>query len=128
MLTSCFQYLQQFSNVIIHPGDFHMMKENFDIMELLLQSSGFGEIAYQTRMYTSGSFCEVMSGDYYNRAWRIYKVVSKTLEPILSKRFLHEKHPNTSNELVGLASDEIDMVTFESLQGGESLRSRIEVP
>ena len=51
--------------------------------------------------------------------------MSKTLELILSKRFLHEKHPNISNELIGLASDEIDMVKFESFQGGESLRSMI---
>ena len=53
---------QQFSNVIIHPGDFHMIKENFKIVVLLLQSSGFEEILYQTRMCTSGSLCGVMNG------------------------------------------------------------------
>ena len=98
-----------------------MIKENFKIVELFLQSSGFEEIVYQTRMCTSGSLCGVMTGSHYNRAWRIHEVVSEALERILYKRFLHEKHPNVSNELIDLASDEIDMVTFESLQRGESL-------
>ena len=48
--------------------------------------------------------------------------MSEALKRILYKRFLHEKHPNVSNRLIDLASDEIDMVTFESLQHGESLR------
>ena len=37
---------QQFSNVIINLGNFHMIKENFEIMGLLLQSLGFAEFAY----------------------------------------------------------------------------------
>ena len=42
------KYFQQFSNVIIHPGVLHVIKENFKTVELLLQSSGFEEIVYQT--------------------------------------------------------------------------------
>ena len=83
-------------------------------MGLFLQFSGFEEIVYQTRRCTFGYLCGVMRGGHYNRAWRIHEVVSETLERILYKRFLHEKHPNISNELIDLASDEIDMVTFES--------------
>ena len=37
------KYSQQFSNVITHLGDFYVMKENFKLMELLVQCSGFEE-------------------------------------------------------------------------------------
>ena len=37
------KYSQQFSNVIIRLGDFYVMNENFKLMELLVQCSGFEE-------------------------------------------------------------------------------------
>ena len=46
-----------------------------------------------------------ISSGHHNRAWRIREEVSKELQRILYKRFLHEKHPNIGNELIGLASD-----------------------
>ena len=88
------KYSQQFSNVIIHLGDFHTMKENFKIMGLLLQCSGFEEIVYQARMCTSGSLSGVMTGGHYNRAWRIHEVMFEAFERVLYKRFLNEVQPN----------------------------------
>ena len=78
-------------------------------MVLLLQSSGFEEIVFQTLICTSGSLCVVMSREHYNRARKIQEVLSEASERILYKRFLHEKHPEISNELIDLASGEIDM-------------------
>ena len=118
------KYPQQFSNVMIHLGDFHILKENFKIMGLLLKSSGFEEIVYQTRLCTSGSLCGVMSGNHYNRAWRIHEIVSEALERILLKRFLHEVDPDISDELLDLATEEYDLITSHSLHLGESLRQQ----
>ena len=42
--------------------------------------------------------------------------MSEASKHILHQRFLHEKHPNIRKKLIDLASDEIDMVTFYSLQ------------
>ena len=56
------KYSQEFSNVVIHLGDFHNMKENFKILGLLVHSSGFEEIVYQARLCTSGSLNGVMTG------------------------------------------------------------------
>ena len=98
---------------MIHLGDFHILKENFKVMGLLLKSSGFEDIVYQTRLCTSGSLCGVMSGNHYNRAWRIHEIVSEALERILLKRFLHEVDPDISDELLDLATEEYDLITAD---------------
>lgn len=115
------KYSQQFPNVIVDLGDFHMIKEKFKIVGLLLQSSGFEKIVYQTRICTPRSLCGVMSGVHQNQVCRIHEVVSEELKRNFHKNVLHEKHPNIRNEPIDLASDKIDMATFESLQRGELL-------
>ena len=62
-----------------------------------------------------------MSGVHQNQVCRIHEVVSEELKRNFHKNFLHEKHPNISNGPIDLASDKIDMATFESLQRGELL-------
>ena len=59
------KYSQQFSNVIIHQG-FHVMKENFKVMGLLVQCLGFEEILCQARLCTSGSLSGVMTSGHCN--------------------------------------------------------------
>ena len=98
-----------------------MIKEKFKIVGLLLQSSGFEKIVYQTRICTPRSLCGVMSGVHQNQVCRIHEVVSEELKRNFHKNVLHEKHPNIRNEPIDLASDKIDMATFESLQRGELL-------
>ena len=56
-------------------------------------------------MFVREFMWRAISGGHHNRAWRIHEEVSKELQRILYKRFLHEKHPNIGNELIGLASD-----------------------
>lgn len=113
------RYPVQFSNVFIHLGDFHVMKENFKIMGLFLQSSGFEDIVYQARLCTSGSLNGVMTGGHYNRAWRVHEVVHEALERSLLKRFINDTDPSISDELIDLASEESDLVTLQSLRYGE---------
>ena len=56
-----------------------------------------------------------MSGCHLSQAGRIHKVVSDVLESIVYERFLHEKHPNISDDLIDLPPDETDTATFESV-------------
>ena len=39
-------YPETFSNVVIHLGDFHLMKEIFSILGILVKGSGFEEIVF----------------------------------------------------------------------------------
>ena len=39
-------YPNIFSNVIIHLGDFHFMKEAFAVLGMLIEGSGFEDIAF----------------------------------------------------------------------------------
>ena len=56
-------------NVIIHFGDFHVLKENFKVMGVLVQCLGFEEIVYQARLCKSGSLSGVMTNGHYNQTW-----------------------------------------------------------
>ena len=51
----CGIYPETFSNIIIHLGDFHLMKEIFSILGILIQGSGFEEIIFQSGLCTPGS-------------------------------------------------------------------------
>ena len=120
------KYSQQFSNVIIHLRDFHIIKENFKVMGLIVQCSGFEEVVYQAIICTSGSLSGVMSGVHYNRAWRVHEVMYEAFERVLYKRFLttknNQEQPSVSDELCDLASEESEVVSLESMQLGEPLR------
>ena len=83
-------YQYQFSNVIVHLGDFHFMKENFLIMGTLLSGYVFKDIVFQAGICTSGSINSVLSVLHYNRAWAVHTTISEVLEQILFKRFLEE--------------------------------------
>ena len=120
------KYSQQFSNVIIHLGDFHMMKENFKVLGLLVQSSGFEEIVYQTNLCTSGSLNGVLSGGHYNRAWRVHEIIYELFERVLFKRFINEVKPEISEDLIDLASEESDFISFDSLDKGEPLWTKFQ--
>ena len=62
-------YPNLFSNIFIHLGDFHFMKESFSIIGMLIQGSGFEDIIFQSGMSSTGSLNGVLSGSHYNRCW-----------------------------------------------------------
>ena len=53
-----------FSNVIIHTGDFHFMKEVFAALGMLIEGSGFEDIAFQSGISTTGSLNGVIAGTH----------------------------------------------------------------
>ena len=95
----------QFGNVVIHPGDFHLMKENFKVIGLLLSHSGFEDSVFQAGICTSGSLVGVLAGSHYNRAWTVHSVFAEALERLLMKRFLYESKIEVPSELLDFASD-----------------------
>ena len=48
-------YKDKFFNILIHPGDFHFMKETFTIMGLLVYATGFEDLVFQSNVCSSGS-------------------------------------------------------------------------
>ncbi|XP_066931362.1 uncharacterized protein [Clytia hemisphaerica] len=77
------------SNVVIHLGDFHFMKENFQVIGMLIHSSGFKDTIFQSRVCDSG-LNGVFNGSHYNRCWFIHSLFSEALERLLLERFLAE--------------------------------------
>ena len=81
-------YQHYFSNVVIHLGDFHTLKENFLIIGIIIQASGYEELAFQAGICTSGSIKSFLSGSHYNRAWTVHSIFLEALERLLFKNSL----------------------------------------
>ena len=82
---------ERFKNIIIHLGDFHFLKENWKILGIMVRNSGFQDVVFCSSVCTSGgSLNGVLSGNHYNRAWRIHPAFSEGLERCLYERFKYE--------------------------------------
>ena len=81
-------YSDIYNDVIIHLGDFHFMKENFQVLGGIVAESGFEDLVYQAGVCSSGSLLGVLSGSHYNRSWTVHSAVSEALERLLLCRFL----------------------------------------
>ena len=84
-------YPNTFSNVVLHLGDFHYMKEIFTIIGNLVSGSGFEDIVFQAGMCSSGSLNGVLSGSHYNRGWTIHSVLSESLERLSFSMFVEQE-------------------------------------
>ena len=85
-------YPNIFSNAIIHLGDFHIMKEAFAVLGMLIEGSGFEDIAFQSGISTTGSLNGVIAGTHYNRCWKMHQHFAEVLafKGLLFKRFCNE--------------------------------------
>ena len=81
-------YPEKFSNIVIHLGDFHYMKEGFILISKLIGGSGFKDVIFQAGICSSGSMNGIISGSHCNRSWAMHGLVSETLERLLFERFL----------------------------------------
>ena len=108
-------YPGRFKNVLIHLGDFHFLKENFNVIGKIVEKSGFDDTAFQAGVCSSGTLNGVLSGSHYNRSWLVHSTFSEVLERLLYDRFLEEYKLNIP-DLIQLAandpySDHSDIVT-----------------
>ena len=83
-------YSEEFANAVIHLGDFHFMKESFNILGMLVQGSGFEDIVFQSGVFLFNSLNSVISGAHNNQCWRIHQHLTEALERLLFHRFMHE--------------------------------------
>ena len=84
----CWDYPERFRNV--HLGDFHFLKENFNVIRKIVEGSRFEDMAFQAGVCSSGSSNDVLSGSHYNRSWLVHSTISEALERLLYDRFLEE--------------------------------------
>ena len=45
----CWNYPERFKNVLIHLGDFHFLKENFNVIGKIVEGSGFDDTTISSR-------------------------------------------------------------------------------
>ena len=81
-----------FSNLILHLGDFHYMKEFFGIVGTLVKASGFENIIFQAGFCSTGSLNGVLAGSHYNRCWNVHTTMAEALERLLLELFLSTGH------------------------------------
>ena len=80
----------KFSNVLVHLGGFHFMKEIFNVVGTIIDGSGFNDIIFQANLCSSESLASVINGSHY-RCWRVHEPFAKALESILMERFIDYK-------------------------------------
>ena len=59
-------YPDKFSKIVLHPGDFHFMKEVFTMLGAIVKGYGFQNVLFQARVCSTGSLNGVLSGSHYN--------------------------------------------------------------
>ena len=107
------------------------MKEIFQVMGMIVSSSGFEDTVFQSVLCSSGSLMGVISGSHYNRAWMVHSTVSEALERLLLERFLQETQLHLPSELEEICIDaesysgSILSVCEEFIAGYESLKESI---
>ena len=119
-------YPNIFSNVIIHLGDFHFMKEAFAVLGMLIEGSGFEDIAFQSGISTTGSLNGVIAGTHYNRCWKIYQHFAEAFERLLFKKFCKENsvtnvrgitgENSVDDSAIGAIGSVIENQSFQDLQ------------
>ena len=70
----CWNYPERFKNVLIHLGDLHFLKENFNVIGRIIEGSGFDDTVFQAEVCSSGSLNGVLSGSHQNRSWTVHSI------------------------------------------------------
>ena len=70
----CWNYPERLKNVLIHLGDFHFLKEHFNVIGRIIEGSGFDDTVFQAEVCSSGSLNGVLSGSHCNRSWTVHSI------------------------------------------------------
>ena len=98
----------EFSNVLIHLGDFHGMMEFFGNIGKLITASGFEEIVYQAGMCTSGGIKGVISGKHYNRSWYVHECFAEAIDRLFCAAHIPDV-PDVVSDSVEKEVDKMDV-------------------
>jgi hypothetical protein len=91
-LNIIWQRQQEFKNVIVRLGVFHVCCAYMCSLGKSVRCSGFEDILIESGICASGSIEQVLSGKNYNRALRVHKRVTEALERILLQAFEKSEH------------------------------------
>ena len=115
-------YPDKFSNVLVHLGDFHFMKEIFNVVGTMIDGSGFDDIIVQAKLCSSESLASVINGSHYNRCWRVHEPFAEALERLLMESFIDYKQlaiPETViafTELIQVKDNDETVVNDQDVQ------------
>ena len=85
------------SDILIHPGDFHCMLMFFLVIRSRLRGSGFEEIIFQAKLCTSGCIKGILNGKHYYRCWLIHETFAQTVEQLPADEYLETLSPEKIN-------------------------------
>ena len=68
---------------------------------MLIEGSGFEDIAFQSGISATGSLNGVIAGTHYNRCWKIPQHFAEALERLLFKRFFNENGVTNVRGILG---------------------------
>eukprot|EP00794_Sanderia_malayensis_P020723 gene20723-biopygen17105 len=98
-------FSDQFSNVLIHFGQLHFIKENFAALGKIVCGSGIEDVIFQADVCFSGSLNGILSGSRYKRAWTVHGAMSEALERLLFERYCVQMGTNIPEVYNEIAND-----------------------
>ena len=84
------------SDILIHPGNVHIMLMFLSVIGSYLKGSGFEEIIFEAKLCTSVCIKCIMNGKHYNRCWLIHEAFAQAVEQLFAKEYL-ETSPEKIN-------------------------------
>ena len=111
-------YPHKFSNVPVHLGDFHFMKKIFNVVDTMIDGSGFNDIIFQANLCSSESLASVINGSHYNRCWRVQKPFAEALERLLMEKFIDYKQLAIPETVIAFTE------SYQFKQGGHKPRKQ----
>ena len=95
------------TDIIIHPGDFHAMMAFFGVIGCYIKGSGFEEILFELDLCSSGSINGVISGKQYNRCWYIHEAFSEALSRIFIEQFITTPIPDVLQNKIDVLDENV---------------------
>ena len=108
---------KRFKNIIIHLGDFHFMKNEFNVLGSSVCSSGFEDITFQANICSTGSLNRVLACSHQS-CWAVHSNIAEALERLSFKRYLsiHDK------------SDVMKQLVRKTFVCSEAIKKLLEIP
>ena len=87
----------KWSDILIHPGDFHCKLMFVSVIGSYLKGSDFEEIILQTQLCTSGCIKGIMNRKHYNCCWLIHEAFAQAIEQLFADEYLETLSPEKIN-------------------------------
>ena len=85
------------SDILIHPGDFHCMLMFFSVIGSYLRGSGFEKIIFEAKLCTPGCIKGILNEKHYYRCWLIHEAFAQAAEQLFPDKYLETLFPEKIN-------------------------------